>query len=291
MRAISLLCIFSFMNDSSHGAHIRSLVPSFEFLSRIFTLCRRHHGREYIMQSLIYRPGWSLQLRNEGTSLREGTNGRHRCLFHRLFEYLSLRGNTSEFKRGVRKCCQSVARPRLTIPRIYEIILRFLLRRYLHCRYLYIYIYISVYLTTCIPTLCRLLTYWLISFYTPKYLTSSRHTSNTYSVLIDFFWSSNSLQSWLIFNAFSDDTMIFARFESPVSNLGQHWRRKVYWNFIVRISSRCASMDANLFGVFAIQNVHRNIRVIATWFYAMRERHRQTERKRERVLIFLLHYI
>lgn len=43
------------MSDSSHGAHIRSLVPSFEFLSRIFTLCRRH-GREYIMQSLIYRP-------------------------------------------------------------------------------------------------------------------------------------------------------------------------------------------------------------------------------------------
>lgn len=43
------------MSDSLHGAHIRSLVPSFEFLSRIFTLCRRH-GREYIMQSLIYRP-------------------------------------------------------------------------------------------------------------------------------------------------------------------------------------------------------------------------------------------
>lgn len=46
------------MSDSSHGAHIRSLVSSFEFLSRIFTLCRRH-GREYIMQSLIYRPSAS----------------------------------------------------------------------------------------------------------------------------------------------------------------------------------------------------------------------------------------
>lgn len=55
IRVISLPYIFSPMSDSSHGAHIRSLVPSFEFLSRIFTLCRRR-GREYIMQSLIYRP-------------------------------------------------------------------------------------------------------------------------------------------------------------------------------------------------------------------------------------------
>lgn len=55
IRVISLPYIFSPMSDSSHGAHIRSLVPSFEFLSRIFTLCHRH-GREYIMQSLIYRP-------------------------------------------------------------------------------------------------------------------------------------------------------------------------------------------------------------------------------------------
>lgn len=43
------------MSDSSHGAHITSLslalflplVPSFEFLSKIFTLCRRHGRRIY----------------------------------------------------------------------------------------------------------------------------------------------------------------------------------------------------------------------------------------------------
>jgi len=51
---------FQLMSDSSHGVHIRSLVSSFKFLSRIFTLCCRH-GREYIMQFLIYRPSWSHQ--------------------------------------------------------------------------------------------------------------------------------------------------------------------------------------------------------------------------------------
>lgn len=74
IRVISLPYIFSPMSDSSHGVHIRSLVPSFEFLSRIFTLCRRH-GREYIMQSLIYRPRagrFSLaEWKNEFTRMNE----------------------------------------------------------------------------------------------------------------------------------------------------------------------------------------------------------------------------
>lgn len=80
------------MSDSSHGAHIRSLVPSFEFLSRIFTLCRRH-GREYIMQSLIYRPSAP---QPRGTEKRvyakEQMEGAVVPISrYRLFEYPSLR--------------------------------------------------------------------------------------------------------------------------------------------------------------------------------------------------------
>lgn len=79
IRVISLPYIFSLMSDSSHGAHIRSLVPSFKFLSRIFTLCCRH-GREYIMQSLIYRPSWSRRPRGIEKRVYAKEQMESRCL-------------------------------------------------------------------------------------------------------------------------------------------------------------------------------------------------------------------